>query len=336
MENQCTEKDENTNSSFNNPTQNNQISDSDSKNEIESTSRRQFITAAGGLTAATLAAGAVGMSSLTDIAEAHEKGNKSGVRSQNGRRRAREIRRARALEIRKKAAIFQLSGDFPEPQNNGDEDSFPLGLVSFSKALPHNKLGEVDQSAYRMLLQAVNSGAPSDFDRIPLAGTARLANPQSAFAFNLEGTDAWSLLAPPPPRFADEEFAAEMTECYWLALTRDVPFSQYGNEPLTAAAIDDLRRFSTFADVNPASLFRANFPGVQTGPYISQFLLQPFGIGTASVDQFYQTSSVGADHLTAYDIWLEIQNGSPALSTQAFADVPSLIYNGRVLGEWAH
>ena len=335
MENQCPEKDENTNSSLNNLTQNNQKSDLDldSKTEIESASRRQFITAAGGLTAATLAAGAMGMSSLAPAAEAH--GNKSPLRSQNGSR-AREIRKARALEIRNKAAIFQLNRDFPVPQNNGDEDSFPLGLVSFSKALPHNKLGEVDQSAYRMLLQAVNSGAPSDFDRIPLAGTARLANPQSAFAFNLEGTDGWSLLAPPPPRFADEEFAAEMTECYWLALTRDVPFSRYGNEPLTAAAIDDLRRFSTFADVNAATLFRADFPGVQTGPYISQFLLQPFGIGTASVDQLYQTSAVDADHITSYDIWLEIQNGSPALSTQAFAAAPNLIYNGRVLGEWAH
>src|SRR5215510_1089847 len=242
----------------------------------------------------------------------------------------------KALEIRKKAADFQLNRNFPQSQSNGDEEKYPAGLVSFSKALPHNKLGEVDANAYNKLLQAINSRNPSDFDLVPVAGTARLNNPQSAFAFDLEGADSQSLSMPAPPRFEDEEFAAEMTECYWLALTRDVPFSRYGNEPLTAAAIDDLRRFSTFADVNAATLFRADFPGVQTGPYISQFLLQPFGIGTASVDQLYQTSAVDADHITSYDIWLEIQNGSPALSTQAFAAAPNLIYNGRVLGEWAH
>ncbi len=187
-----------------------------------------------------------------------------------------------------------------------------------------------------MLLRAVNRGSPSDFDLIPLAGTTQLANPQSAFAFDLEGADSQSLSVPPPPRFEDEEFAAEMVECYWLALTRDVPFSQYGNEPLTAAAIDDLKRFSTFQNVNAANLFRADFPGVQTGPYLSQFLLQPFGLGTSSVEQLYQTSLIGADHLTSYDTWLEIQNGNPALSAQAFEETPVYLHNGRGLGEWAH
>ena len=91
MENQCPEKDENTNSSLINLTENNQASDLDSANEIESVSRRQFMTAAGGLTAATLAAGAVGIPSLAAAAEAHTKGNKSHARSINGSR-AQDIR----------------------------------------------------------------------------------------------------------------------------------------------------------------------------------------------------------------------------------------------------
>src|SRR5262245_33099296 len=144
MKNQCPEKDEKSNSNITNPKQNYKKSELDCRNEIESASRRQFISSAGGITAATLAAGAVGMSSLAGEAEAHTEGKKSPLRSHRGRRAARDIRRARALEIRKKAAEFQLNRDFPEHQNNGDEESFPLGLVSFSKALPHNKLGEVD------------------------------------------------------------------------------------------------------------------------------------------------------------------------------------------------
>jgi hypothetical protein len=169
-----------------------------------------------------------------------------------------------------------------------------------------------------------------------LGGKAKLANPQAAFAFALEGADPHALAIEPPPRFADEAFAGEMAECYWLALTREVPFSQYGNETVTAAAINDLRRFSEFADVTAGTLFRAELPGVQTGPYISQFLLQPYPLGTTLVEQRYRTTLPGSDHLTAYDTWLAAQNGAPASAQARFDAQPRYIYNGRVLGEWAH
>jgi hypothetical protein len=316
MKNQCPEK-----STSDQP---------DTKREIESPGRRQFLSAAGGFTAATFAAGDVALSSLT---------GDSGVTTEpppQSTPTPLQVRRARALEIRNKAASFQLSQDFPVPQNNGDEERFPLGLVSFSKALPHNKLGEVDQAAYKKLLQAVNSGRSSDFAQIPLAGTTRLANPQSAFAFDLEGADSHALTVEAPPSFSAEEFAGEMVECYWLALTRDIPFSQYGNEPLTAAAMNDLRRFPDFANVNPGNLFRADIPGVQIGPYLSQFLLQPYPFGSTIMEQRYRTSLKGVDHVTSYQNWLDIQNGNPASSPDVLDDTLMYIRDGRALGEWVH
>jgi hypothetical protein len=331
MKNQCPEKGGSTTSSFTDITQSDQPSDSESKYEIESPSRRQFLSAAGGFTAATLAANAVGLPALADAA------GMSAEVYQQTTPQSLEMRRARALEIRERAANFQLSQSFPEPQDNGDEDRFPAGLVSFSKALPHNKLGEVDQNAYRMLLQAINSGNPSDFAQIPLGGTVRLANPQSAYAFELEGADSHALTAEAPPPFASEEFAGEMVECYWLALTREIPFSQYGNEPMTAAAIDDLSRFSEFENVNAGTLFRSeDIPGVQIGPYISQFLLQPYLFGSTLIEQRYRASLPGIDHLTSYQTWLDLQNGVPALSAERFEDVPTYIHNGRALGEFVH
>lgn len=30
--------------------------------------------------------------------------------------------------------------------------------------------------------------------------------------------------------------AAQMAECYWMALTRDVPFNQYGSDEVTVTA----------------------------------------------------------------------------------------------------
>jgi hypothetical protein len=242
----------------------------------------------------------------------------------------------RALEIRKKAADFQLNRNFPEPKNNGDEGRYPAGLANFSKGLPHNKLGEVDETAYRKFLQAIESRNPSDFEQVPLAGPTKLANPQSAFAFDLEGADSKTLIVNPPPAFASEEFAAEVAECYWLALTRDIPFSQYGKENVTAAAIKDLKRFSTFKNVNADTLFRADIPGVQTGPYISQFLLQPYKFGTTAVEQRYRSYLKGNDHLTTFQDWLALQNGSMPRTAAAFDETNRYIYNGRALASWVH
>jgi hypothetical protein len=323
------EKGENTASSSNNTAQPDQHLISDSKYKMESPTRRQFLSVAGRLTAATLAAGVVGLSSLTDApgtrAEEHQSTSTS-----------LQIRRARALEIRKKAAIYQLDRRFPDPQNNGDEDRYPTGIASYSKALPHNDLGEVDQDAYRKLLQAIDSRKPSDFDEVPLGGATRLANPQAAFAYELEGADPHSLSVQLPPRFADEKFAGEMAEEYWRALTRDVPFSQYGNEPLTAAAINDLSRFSGYENVDAGNLFRGEFPGENIGPYISQFLLQPYFLGTTPVQQLYRTLLPGSDFLTSYQMWLDIQNGKPVPLSEAFDPMPRYIRNGRDMSEWAH
>jgi hypothetical protein len=246
---------------------------------LASPSRRQVLAAAGPLAAASLVAGTPTVSAQTGDASPDAAAPQAPPGS----------RRARALEIRQEAALQQLGQEFPALQTNGDEAQYPPGIANYSKALPHNALGEVDPSAYRQLLQAIRSGSPDDFERLPLGGKVKLANPQAAFAFELEGADPHALATEPPPRFADEAFAGEMAECYWLALAREVPFSQYGNEPVTAAAINDLRRFQDFANVTAATLFRTEeLPGVQTGPYISQFLLKPYLFGTTPVEQRYR------------------------------------------------
>jgi len=245
-------------------------------------------------------------------------------------------RRARALRLRIDTATRQLAGAFPERRTNGDEDAHPAGLANFTKTLPHNRLGEVDPDAYRTLLRALDSSRPADFDKVSLAGGARLANPQAAFAFELEGADPWGLAVEPPPRLASEEFAGEMTECYWLALARDVPYSRYGQEPVTAAAVTDLRRLEGYRDVDARTLFRNDLPGVTAGPYISQFLLRPYRFGGTPIEQRYRTTMPGRDHLTSYEGWLDAQNGRPAGSQAWFDPRRRYIRNGRDLGEWAH
>jgi hypothetical protein len=102
-------------------------------------------------------------------------------------------RRARALQLRVTTAHQQLGEAFPHPRPNGDEDRYEVvGLATFTKALPHNTLGEVDPGAYRALLRALRSGRSADFRRIRLGGRVKLANPEGAFAFELQGPDPGS------------------------------------------------------------------------------------------------------------------------------------------------
>ena len=140
-------------------------------------------------------------------------------------------------KLRREAANAGLKAT---PQNlqhpsNHDEDLYPNKIGNFSKGLPHNDDGTVDLNAYAALVQALNSGRPADFDAIPLGGSTRLTNPQSGLAFDMEGPDAHALLQPPAPAFASRQQAAEISENYWMALLRDVPYRQYATNPIKTA-----------------------------------------------------------------------------------------------------
>src|SRR5215470_5062163 len=251
---------------------------------FQSLSRRSFLTSAG-IGAGAAAAVAVGPSLLVagDV-KAAETGAYPDYDEEGSRV-------DRAFKVRLQAAKEERSIPVPPQINNGDEARYGAFIGNFSQGLPHNGIGEVDRSAYAGLLAAVRSGNPSDFANIPLGGTTKLVNPQGGLAFTLQGTDVGQLTIPPAPALASAQRAGEMVEDYWMALTRDVPFSQYGNEPLTAAAIADLNRLSDFrgpkvgGQVTPDTLFRGFTRGDLIGPYLSQFFLNAVSFGTLPVNQ---------------------------------------------------
>jgi membrane-associated phospholipid phosphatase len=230
-------------------------------------------------------------------------------------------RRARdAYKLRVEAARFQRDRPMPSQRSNGDEHRYPDFSGNFSKALPHDAFGTVDPAAYNALLRAMNTADPADFATIPRGGVGKLINPQSAFAFQLDGADSHQLGVRVPPALASAEEAGEMAEVYWLALTRDVPFANYGTHPDIAAAAASLSTFSDFrgpktaGQATPATIFRGTTPGDLTGPYISQFLLRPIPFGAYSVTQKIRSGVTGVDYLWDYASWLNLQNGvAPAL-----------------------
>lgn len=217
---------------------------------------------------------------------------------------------------------------------NGDESRYPTFIGNFSKGLPHNALGEVEPAAYAALVEAMTG--QRSCEAIPIGGQVKLANPQAAFAFHLEGGELHNLTLPPAPAFASAEIAAEMVELYWQALTRDVPFADYGAEPLTAAAITDLQRFPGYSQVDPATLFRGATLGDWTGPYLSQFLYLPVPYGALTMEQRYTVPVSGDDHLTDLNEWLAVQNGTPVTKKTILDPTPRYLRTARDLGEYVH
>ena len=271
-------------------------------------SRHRFLGRAAGVAAATATAGVLG-------------GLPLGTTAIKARATADTLpsdatgRADRAYAVRVNAARDERTRPLPAHPTNGDEARYVSTRIgNYSKGLPHNALGEVEPAAYTALLTALESGRPADFEAVPLGGQAKLAGPQSAYAFVLQGVDGGSLATPPPPAFSSAEMAAEMAEMYWYALARDVPFVRYATDPLIAQAAADLSRLPAFRGpgagrrVTPGTVFRLGLAGEMTGPYISQFQLLTVPYGTSAIVQRYPIAPP-AEFLTTFEAWLAVQNG---------------------------
>ena len=253
-----------------------------------------------------------------------------------GEARQNPGRRHDALQLRVKAALREYHTQAPAFRINPEEQRFPSGIASFSKGLPHDSQGAVDRSAYDALLRALRTGAEADFESIPMGGAAKFVSPQAAFTFQLEGADSHALRMPACPLIESAEHAEEAAELYWLALTRDAPFSQYAVDVSIAAAVNDLRRFQRFRDLSSAHIFRGETTGDLAGPYVSQFLWLPTPFGAMTLTQKYRTTLPADDHLVTYEDWLNVQNGRPPATSSAFDSELRYIRNGRDLGEYVH
>ena len=252
------------------------------------------------------------------------------------------LRSVEAFQIRTRAAIAQIRTPLPQHPTNGDEELYTSKIATFTKALPHNALGEVDLSAYQAMIHALSTGKSTDFEAIPFGGSRKLGSPLTAYNFVLEGADSHHLGLPAPPAFSSALEASEIAEDYWHALTRDVAFTDYGSNATINAAASDLSAFSDFSgprfggQITTATLFRGNLPGDLTGPYVSQFLWLSVPFGGGSIAQQYKSPVPGDDHMTTYSEWLNIQNGIAPSSTQTLGPAPRYISDQRGLAEYTH
>lgn len=269
--------------------------------------------------------------------------------------------REKAYQVR--VAVAKANRDIPIPPHptNGDEAKYANKIATDTRGLPHNQLGEVDLKAYQSFINALNSGDPNEYEKIVLGGKRKLVQPLTPLAVSLNGLNTTQLAIPVPPTLDSAEQAAEFIEIAWQQLLQDIPFSEFRSDttnPLILAAVKDLNRLSAFkgpkqnGKVTPELLFRGTaiyadasgrtiyytLPGVDVGPYVSQFLLRPVPAGTHSYPQLNRVPLAIPENSfqTNYEEWLLVQNGGDPGRTIKFDSTRRYFINGRDQSEIAH
>jgi membrane-associated phospholipid phosphatase len=247
-----------------------------------------------------------------------------------------------ALHLREAAAAFQSRQVQASHPTNGDESSLPNYIGNFCKGLPHTQLGEVETSAYQSLLTALAAGTQNAMEGIERGSGVKLVDPLAGLAFQMEGQDSHCLGVAAPPAFASAAAADEMVELYWQALARDVPFTDYDTNPITAAAAGDLSKLSAFqgppsgGQVTTGTLFRGAYNGGLNGPFVSQFFWQPVPLNSTYTPQMFREPMAGVDYLNNFSEWLALQTGVPPFITWTPDPQLRYIHDGRSLAEWVH
>jgi hypothetical protein len=311
---------------------------SDANADIASIARRKFIGKVGGAAAAAWAASAVTLSPLlgSEGTKAHAETTTSTLTGSSSSNNpvGGQARKNAAYQARLQTAIQHFNHPLVAQVNNGDETLYANDnyIGNYSKCLQHDQWGDVVPSSYQAFMTACVSGLQSDFEAIPLGGNVPLVSPQAGLVLELEGNDTADVAIPPAATLASSQRAGEMVELYWHALCRDVPFYEYGNEPLTSAAIADLNKLSNFqgpkqkGKVTAGTLFRGFTAGDLTGPYMSQFFMMPmgFGMGNLAINnssgqpaQQYNKFVAGVDYMTDSASWLAVQNGQASVPSQS-------------------
>lgn len=191
-------------------------------------------------------------------------------------------------------------------------------------------------------------------------------SPSSGLTFEMHGPDSHSVTMPPAPELGSDELTLEMAEVYWLALLRDTHFNQFqaGSTDQTVkdaiAYLNALpskgegrrkRRLNSSNQFDAQNIFRGATDGDLIGPYLSQFLLigTPghegnqdnvtnglIGYGALKVDQQLFPAQSDLDHMTTWDVFLDVQDAANVKGTDQFSTTKRFIKCPRDLATYVH
>ena len=299
-------------------------------------------------------------------------------------------RKDKAQQIRIEAAKRAHDRVHPDHNNNGDEKAEHHYMMNFSKGLHHDEnTGLVQEpEKFERFRKAIDDGFVAPFTSENIASLDKLPSrkweaPTAGFVFSLQGPDPQAVSMPPAPALGTLELAYEMAEVYELALLRDVPFKEFSSDSTDTRVTDSISRLNNVGydleggkpeyeighprakgykenrprtSKNPKTLeaqnaFRGSSPGVDVGPYLSQFMLignsSLKGTGSAAdglirygsqqIDQRVPVATPGVDYMTVWDEWLKVQNGAIAADTSTLYELNKrFIATPRDLATYVH
>ena len=175
-------------------------------------------------------------------------------------------------------------------------------------------------------------------------------SPSAGLTFEMHGPDSHSVTMPPAPELGSDQLTFEMAEVYWLALLRDTHFKNFqdgSGDELFSEAIRHLnsllgmplpnwgQRNRRLVDkkLTAQTIFRGTTDGDLIGPYLSQFLLigSPgheknqknvtdglIGYGALKIDQKLVPAREKLDHMTTWDVFIDVQDGANVSGTDVF------------------
>ena len=258
-----------------------------------------------------------------------------------------DYRRTTAKQVREAASQMAYDRKHPVHQGNGDEQSYAIAnyAMSFTKGLEHNTQNGLIQNAndFKAFRSAIDNGYVDAFTTsVPSASNKerQWEAPTAGLVYDLQGPDSQAVTMPPAPALGSIELAYEMAEVYELALLRDVPLAEFndtsGNANLAASigrlnsigydisGGDGRPRKNVGGNITGRTAFRGSSPGVDEGPYLSQFMLLGnksvagdgdvkegvISYGALSANQRVPVALSGVDFMIDWNDWLAVQNGA--------------------------
>ncbi len=264
-------------------------------------------------------------------------------------------RQEASSKVRASAASLAANRPNITHQANGDEQRYASAnyAMNFTKGLEHNHdTGLIENPEdFESFRTAIDEGYIDPFTTSvsPSPDKARAWEaPTAGVVYDLQGPDPQAVTMAPAPALGSMELAYEMAEVYELALLRDVPLTELNDATANTSVLDAITRlnaidYSITGDqgrprinvagaLTPQTLFRGSSPGVEVGPYLSQFMLigndQPSDTGVAhgkiqygalQIDQRVPIAA-SQDYLTDWNTWLQAQNGEKLRDNSALFD----------------
>lgn len=175
----------------------------------------------------------------------------------------------------------------------------PQDFVEFRRAIDDGFIDPFTTSVRHGAKFVVPPGGGVKPEPDPTDNFRQWEAPTAGVVFELEGPDAQAVTMPPAPPLLDAsgnpnpELVLEMAEVYELAILRDQPFNDFENGKTNSDITQSLARLNGLSyitnqtgrprkvstsgtnagQLDAQTVFRGSSPGVEVGPYLSQFLL---------------------------------------------------------------